>query len=537
MDKPTYEALERQIIAQKETIKNLSQDEQQMHQFLDSVPKNVKIIELITEGNEDVKDYYYRYVNESFTELVGKTKSQLIGKRYKELFEPVDWYWLEIYNEIARKGISINYKNKNSTNGKYYEIFAWEIQKNLIAVIFADITERKLKELQFLKDKETAEKNDRIKNDFISNLSHEIRTPMNGILGFTKFLNDPDLAEGKRKHYISIIQNSGHQLLRTIDDLIEISKITSNQVKVIENEVCLNNLLLELFTVFDLKAKENNTPLYLRKGLSDKESFILTDAAKLNNILSNLLENALKFTTEGSIEFGYKKTDEHLELYVKDTGVGIKTSRQNSIFERFTQEEKEIKKQFGGLGLGLSIAKENTKLIGGKITLKSKKGEGATFFVTIPYTPTQYKLATDTSEQTIEDNSKHHYKILVAEDEEINYLYMEILLKDKINLDCIIIHAKDGEEAVSICNTQPEIDVVLMDLKMPNMNGFEALRLIKKKRSKLPIVAQTAFSSAEDIEKIKAAGFDDYISKPISEEALTAALERTRKRKEKNTLK
>ena len=537
MNRPTYEALERQIIAQKETIKNLSQYEQQMHQFLDTAPKNVKIIELITKGNEDVKDYYYRYVNKSFIQLVGKTKSQLIGKRYKELFEPADWYWLEIYNEIARKGISISYKNKKSTNGKYYEIFAWKIQKNLIAVIFADITKRKIKELQFLKDKENAEKNDKIKNDFISNLSHEIRTPMNGILGFTKFLNDPDLTEVKRKHYISIIQNSGHQLLRTIDDLIEISKITSNQVKVIENEVCLNNLLLELFTVFDLKAKENNTPLYLRKGLSDKESFILTDAAKLNNILSNLLENALKFTAEGSIEFGYKKIGSNIEFYVKDTGVGIKTSRQKSIFERFTQEEKEIKKQFGGLGLGLSIAKENTKLIGGKITLKSKKGEGATFFVTIPYTPTHYKLATDTSEQTIEDNSKHDCKILVAEDEEINYLYLEILLKDKINLDCAIIHAKDGEEAVSICNSQPEIDVVLMDLKMPNMNGFEALKLIKEERPKLPIIAQTAFSSAEDIEKIKAAGFDDYISKPISEEALTAVLERTRKRKEKNTLK
>ena len=537
MNRPAYEALERQIIAQKETIKNLSQDEQQMHQFFDSVPKNVKIIELITKGNEGVKDYYYRYVNKSFMQLVGKTKSQLIGKRYKELFEPVDWYWLEIYNEIARKGISISYKNKKSTNGKYYEIFAWKIQKNLIAVIFADITKRKIKELQFLKDKENAEKNDKIKNDFISNLSHEIRTPMNGILGFTKFLNDPDLTEVKRKHYISIIQNSGHQLLRSIDDLIEISKITSNQVAAIKKEVCLNNLLLELFTIFDLKAKENNTPLYLRKGLSDKESFILTDPAKLNNIISNLLETALKFTTEGSIEFGYTITDENLELYVKDTGIGIKLSRQKSIFDRFTQEEREIKNHFGGLGLGLSIAKENTKLLGGKITVESKKGKGATFFVTIPYTPTQYKVAKTTLEQKISENSNHNCKILIAEDEEINYLYLEILLKDKIKLDCTIIHAKDGDEAVSICNNQPDIKLVLMDLKMPNMNGFEALKLIRKKHPKIPIVAQTAFSSAEDIEKIKAAGFDDFISKPISEEALKIVLKGIKKRQKKTNPK
>ncbi|MDC1471946.1 ATP-binding protein [Flavobacteriaceae bacterium] len=537
MNKPSHKELERQIKALEETIKRLNKDHQQIHQFFDSVPKNVKIIELIREGKEEVQDYYYRYVNKAFTELVGKTKSQLIGKRYKELFEPVDSYWLEIYNKIVNTRKSVNYQNTHSSNGRYFEVFSWIIEKNMIAVIFADITERKLKDLKILNDKEKAEKNERIKNDFISNLSHEIRTPMNGILGFTKFLNDPNLAEVKRKHYISIIQNSGHQLLRTIDDLIEISKITSNQVAAIKNEVCLNNLLLELFTIFDLKAKENNTPLYLRKGLSDKDSFILTDAAKLNSIISNLLENALKFTNEGSIEFGYTKTDENLELYVKDTGVGIKLSRQKSIFDRFTQEEKEIKNNFGGLGLGLSIAKENTKLLGGKITVKSKKGKGAIFFVTIPYTPTHYEVSTYASGQTIKDNSKHHCKILIAEDEEINYLYLEILLKDKISLDCAIIHAKDGEEAVSICNTQPEIDFVLMDLKMPNMNGFEALKLIKKGRPELPIVAQTAFSSAEDIEKIKAAGFDDYISKPISQEALTAVIERTRKRKEKNTLK
>jgi len=537
MNKPSYKELERQIKAQETTIKSLRQDELQLRQFFDSVPKNMKIIELIKEDNKDAEDYYYRDVNSSFMKLVGKTKSQLIGKRYKELFKAVDSYWLETYNQIVKKGISINYKNKKTTNGKYYEIFAWEIHKNLIAVIFEDITERRQKDLKILNDKENAEKNDRIKNDFISNLSHEIRTPMNGILGFTKFLNDPNLAEVKRKHYISIIQNSGHQLLRTIDDLIEISKITSNQVAAIKKEVCLNNLLLELFTIFDLKAKENNTPLYLRKGLSDKESFILTDPAKLNNIISNLLENALKFTTEGSIEFGYTITDENLELYVKDTGIGIKLSRQKSIFDRFTQEEREIKNHFGGLGLGLSIAKENTKLLGGKITVESKKGKGATFFVTIPYRPTQYKVAKTTLEQKISENSNHNCKILIAEDEEINYLYLEILLKDKIKLDCTIIHAKDGDEAVSICNNQPDIKLVLMDLKMPNMNGFEALKLIRKKHPKIPIVAQTAFSSAEDIEKIKAAGFDDFISKPISEEALKIVLKGIKKRQKKTNPK
>ena len=167
----------------------------------------------------------------------------------------------KIYNEIANNGTSINYKNKKTNNGKYYEIFAWEIEKNLIAVIFADNTERKNEKLKIIADKERAEKSDRIKNDFISNLSHEIRTPMNGILGFTKFLNDPNLSDIKRKHYVNIIQSSGNQLMRTMDDLLEFSKLGTKQVKAIEKEVCLNDFLLELFTVFDVKAKENKIPL------------------------------------------------------------------------------------------------------------------------------------------------------------------------------------------------------------------------------------------------------------------------------------
>lgn len=378
-----------------------------------------------------------------------------------------------------------------------------------------DITARKKALNQLTVAKEHAEESDRLKTEFLNNMSHEIRTPMNGILGFSEMLNDPDIDMQKRSNFVNIIQNSGKQLLNVIDDILEISRLGTKQVKVIEEEVCLNDLLLELFSVFDINAKENKTPLYLKKTLSDPESIILTDRTKLNKIISNLLENALKFTNKGFIEFGYniKNTSKiaQLEIYVKDTGIGIKPEKHQLIFERFQQAEKELTRNVGGLGLGLSIAKENTELLGGKISVESKMMEGATFLVTIPFKPINKTIQ-------IEDKG-FEYSILIAEDEEINYMYIETILQDIIKLNCNILHAKDGREAIEICRNNT-IDLVLMDLKMPNLNGFLATKQIRKFNTEIPIIAQTAYSSIEDREEALAMGCNDFISKPIEKETL-----------------
>ncbi len=341
-------------------------------------------------------------------------------------------------------------------------------------------------------------------------MSHEIRTPMNGILGFSSILKKPNLSDAKKKHYINIIQNSGNQLMRIIDDILEISKLGTKQVKTIEKQICLNDLLLEHFSIFDIKAKENKTPLYLNKGLSDKESRIVTDETKLNKILSNLLENALKFTNTGFIEFGYQLKNSELEIYVKDTGIGIKPEKQDIIFERFSQEEKSLSRNVGGLGLGLSIAKENAELLGGKITLKSEKGKGSTFYVTIPYKPVNHKHGNDNSNTDKTETAKRQnkYTILIVEDEEVNYLYIDTLLED-FELNLRTLHAKHGKEAVEMCKKNSEIDFVLMDMKMPIMTGFEATKLIKEFRPDLPIVAQTAYSTREEKGQAISAGCDD----------------------------
>lgn len=377
--------------------------------------------------------------------------------------------------------------------------------------------------------KEKAEESDRLKTEFIQNMSHEIRTPMNGILGFSELLENPDLSHEKRKKFIEIIRSSTHQLLHIIDDLMEISVLETKQIKAEENPVCLNDLLHELFAVFNLKATNKNISLVLKNGLTNQESTILTDKNKLNKVLSNLLENALKFTNEGFVELGYQLNKDsepaEMEIYVKDSGIGIKPEKQQLIFDRFSQVERELSKKVGGLGLGLSIAKENVELLGGKISVVSELGKGAAFFVSIPYKP-----ATIAAEISIEkehtSEKKDKYTILIAEDEDVNFMVLEILLEDKINLPCSIIRAEDGLEAVELCKKNPEIALVLMDIKMPKMDGHEATKRIKEFRPNLPIIAQTAYSTSEEKEKAFLAGCDDFMSKPISKNVLKLMLDK-----------
>jgi len=380
--------------------------------------------------------------------------------------------------------------------------------------IEVDITDRKKQELKFKAAKEKAEESDRLKSEFINNLSHEIRTPMNGIIGFSTFLDNPDLSMERRKQYVSIIRNSGNQLLRVIDDILEISRLETKQVTAQISEVCLNDMLFELFSIFDIRAKQNNLPLYMKKGLANEQSYINTDPSKLRKILSNLIENALKFTNNGFIEFGYATKDNELEIYVKDTGIGIDASKRETIFKRFSQAEKEISLTAGGLGLGLSIAKENTELLGGTIQVESKKGEGTTFFVRIPYNRVVHDNKNDGA---VVKAVGHVFKetILIAEDEEINYLYIETLLREILNIKCIILHAKNGQEAIDICKNNNEITLILMDVKMPIVDGFVATREIKNFRPNLPIIAQTAYATPDDVEKAMKVGCDGYLSKPI----------------------
>ena len=457
------------------------------------------------------------FVNPAFCKLTGYTEDELLNMTvYDVNFDKNTTIFKDVRNSMTGKSFHTYLLKKDGSKSKVDIISIIIVINNqsLYLGTIRDISEKEKIEKELLEAKEKAEQSNLLITEFIHNMSHEIRTPMNGILGFSNLLNNTNLTSEKRKLYSDIILNSGNQLLRIIDDILEISILGTKHIKVIEKEICLNNLLLEQFNVFGLKAKERKLPLYLTKGLSDIDSYIKTDETKLNKVISNLLENALKFTNVGFIEMGYKLKNKTIEIYIKDTGIGINPEKHEMIFNRFSQEEKNLSQNVGGLGLGLSIAKENIELLGGTISVKSEKGAGATFFITIPYKPVNTKKIINSTVEKIDITT-----ILIAEDEEVNFLYLEEALNN-YKTDLRILHAKNGKEAVDFCKKNESIDLIFMDIKMPVLNGFEATKLIREFNKNIPIIAQTAYTTKEYKHEAKKAGCTSFISKPVQKETL-----------------
>ena len=393
-----------------------------------------------------------------------------------------------------------------------------------ILVVAENITTLKNIQNELIDAKEKAEESNRLKTAFLHNLSHEIRTPMNGIIGFSNMLINPNLSREKQESYSQMIKSSTNQLLRIIDDIIEISSLETHLVSPEKEIINLNDLLQDLVSLFKMEAIKKDLPIIVTNGLSDKESQIVSDSSIISKILNHLIENAIKFTNEGTIMVGYVKDANKINIYVKDTGVGISTENQKLIFERFSQEEKTLSRKHGGLGLGLSISKENARLLGGEIYVESEKGTGSSFYLSIPYIKPdpQEEIMQAIVEQPgkLSVKEKSSYKVLVAEDEDSVFIFLNEVLTEITDLEFIVLHARDGNEAVELCDKNTDIDFILMDIKMPNMNGYDATRIIKSKYPTIPVIVQTAYATRADKQMAFDYGCDDYISKPIDEEKL-----------------
>lgn len=369
-----------------------------------------------------------------------------------------------------------------------------------------------------------AEESDRLKTAFLNNMSHEIRTPLNGILGFTSLLNDPDNTEEDKQYFYRIINQNGEQLLSIINDIISIATIEAGQEKIREGKVKLSEMLKMLYEQFKLQCTGKDLTLNYHISLSPEQTLIRTDETKLMQVLANLIGNAVKFTEAGMVEFTCKKKGSMLEFCISDTGIGIKKGMHDVIFERFSQANMNPKKEYGGNGLGLAISKAYVELLGGKIWFESNPGKGSKFWFTIPHIIFDHSSETGKSTKSnVLKGNGNGKTLLIAEDVYTNFQLLDAILK-KMNYQ--IIHVENGIEAVNMCRSNLNIDLVLMDLKMPEMDGYEATGLIKKLRPGLPVIAVTAYALGGDKDKALNAGCDDYISKPVKAGALVEILYR-----------
>ncbi|MPQ47178.1 response regulator [Marinifilum sp. N1E240] len=370
-----------------------------------------------------------------------------------------------------------------------------------------------------------AKESDRLKSAFLQNMSHEIRTPMNGIVGFAGLLKDDDLSISQKEKYLSIITQCSDQLLNVVNDVLDLSLIETGNIEAARNSVSINKILDDYYNTYSATLNEGIS-LKLVKGLSEEDSVIVTDEVKFRQIVNNLLSNAQKFTENGSIEFGYEYKQSQIQFFVKDSGIGIDSKMHDGIFDRFRRAEIETTKTIGGAGLGLAICRGNTNLLGGKIWVDSTPGLGSSFYFTIPVniqiSDKNIPINIDTDEPIANNNC-----ILIAEDEESNFLYISEILEES-NLE--IFRAINGQEAIEIYKENKKISLILMDIKMPVLDGYNATHKIREFDSDIPIIAQTAFAMSDERLKALEAGCTDYIAKPFRKNEVLSMIRKYQKK-------
>lgn len=413
---------------------------------------------------------------------------------------------LNLIKEILKTSSSGAIRELKHVKGEFYDI----------ANLFEDNIYQK-KQLEIAKKR--AEESDLLKTSFLTNLSHEIRTPMNAIIGFTELLKNDQLPSAEKEEYMKVIHDSGDNLVSIIDDLVEMSKIDTNLIKPNFRSTDLDALMESVFQANKISIPQDKELEYKLINSSVKLiKRIIIDDVKFSEIVTNLIENAIKFTKKGFVIITYDVNliSKTITVTVKDSGVGIPKEFHQSIFKRFNRVENDFAIEVGGLGLGLSIANAYVELLGGKMHIQSEENVGSTFSFTVPFDfDTEYdKLMEGMKDLPERDDDDI---VLIAEDDNINFMLFEKLMK---NQKFRIIRANNGAEAVKAVTENPSIDLVLMDIKMPIMDGYEATVEIKKLRPDLPVIAQTAYSSSEEIEKIKESGFNGYIAKPIDKTKL-----------------
>ncbi|MEI6567080.1 MAG: PAS domain S-box protein [Verrucomicrobiota bacterium] len=512
--------------ALKETLNKLleakAQAEERENQFQ-------KVVENFPDGIIVIYDTDFRYVLVEGLGLkdIGLSKEMLLNKKSGDIFPAEFCTKLELHIYDALQGKKSTFEINLGDEYFMETVMPFKIENGKITQVLGVIeiiTLNKRTEKELRLAKERAEESDRLKSAFLANMSHEIRTPMNGILGFSELLKKPDLTGVEQQKYIRIIEKSGARMLNIINDIVDISKIEAGLMKLEMMESNINEQIEYIYTFFKPEVEAKGMKLSFYNSLPAKEATITTDREKLYAILTNLVKNAIKYTEEGKIELVYTRKGQCLEFYVKDNGIGIPKDRQEAIFERFVQAEIEDRKARQGAGLGLAITKSYVEMCGGRIWVESEEGIGSTFYFTIPYiAETKGKnILQEILPPEKANKEVSNLKILIAEDDEVSALLLEIEFQTYCKE---IIKVRTGVEAVEICRTHPDIDLILMDIQMPEMGGYEATRKIRQFNQDAVIISQTAFAQIGDRERSIQAGCNDYIAKPIKKAELHALIQ------------
>jgi PAS domain S-box-containing protein len=482
---------------------------------------------IIMMNNKGEIDFW----NKSAEKILGYRKEEVLGKNLHDIIAP------QRYHGAHHKAFKIwKHTGKGDAIGKTLELNALHKDGHEITIdlslssikiqgewnaigIIRDATERKQHEKQLIEAKEKAEESDRLKTAFLSNISHEIRTPMNGIIGFADLLKDPNISGDQLIYFIDIIEQSSQRMLNIINDIIVISKIETGDISLNKESFKVDEVMFTFISPLQREVQEKGIALTYHSKLNESQQLLKTDFEKFQHIVLNLLKNAIKFTSKGNVEVITKHQNGQFLIEVKDTGIGISKEHQELIFERFRQVDSSRDRQYEGAGLGLSISKAYSDLLGGEISVESEVGKGSIFTLSIPQDiAKEEKQIEDAPQRAIKDK----LTILVAEDEYPSFILMNEYLS---YLNAEVIHAKDGLEALTYAKNH-DVDLILMDLKMPNMSGYQAIPLIKAEKPNVPIIAQTAYAMTGDEEKAIEIGSDDYIRKPIDDTILKIKIKR-----------
>lgn len=474
------------------------------------------------------KDYRYLFFNQAHWDIM----KIIYHKEVKIGTNILDYIPSEEERNILKENYSraLNgesysiIRKKSVPDDTYFEIFFEPIINDTNEIIGITILARNISERIKIKQdliiaKEKAEESDHLKSAFLANISHEIRTPMNGILGFTGLLKTPGLSQEIQQSYIRMIETGGERMLNIINDLIDISKIESGQMTLTLTPCNINEQCEFLYLFFKPETDRKGMQFSFHCSLDAERATFNTDSEKLYAILSNLIKNAIKYSDNGAIEFGYllnpRNESRELTFFVKDTGIGISKDKIEFIFDRFIQVENDYKKKYQGAGLGLSIAKAYVEMLGGKIWVESALGKGSTFYFTIRYNHELEEIRTENYDDQFRPSEipLKKLKLLIVEDDDLSSMLQTEIATDYCTE---ILYAANGIQAVEICRTNPDIDLILMDIQMPVMGGHEATAQIRQFNKEVIIVALTAHVFDNDREKAFKAGCNDFLTKPLS---------------------